>query len=334
MSKIKSKFNLSKISLKAVVGVIAVLILGLVAGSGIGINLAPDGDVTVETEYSIELSEEQVPALVENSNGEIEEVSAPTVEMVDGNNLIDECPEGEECGKGAFQYVDVTSPTTIKDSILGSCIDVDGYYGSQCWDASSAVAENMTGRRLSTCGTGAAKGMMDCWQDNAKDDFEVIWDASSLQPGDIVVFGGGMYGHTGIALGYYNNGYIALLGTNQGGSACAGGGSAANIINMSTKTFIGAYRWKEYIPKEESVPETSDLLPLSNCVQWHVAQGDTMGKIMLECENTIVYGEAMDAYAKTWFSLIMKPGQSVYEGWNSGTGYGLYAGDDIEHRTE
>ena len=58
-----------------------------------------------------------------------------------------------------------------------------------------------------------------------------------------------------------------------------------------------------------------------------------MSKIMLECEGTVVYGAAMDAYAKSWYSLIYKPGQSVYDGWHSKTGVGLYAGDEIEHRT-
>lgn len=65
-----------------------------------------------------------------------------------------------------------------------------------------------------------------------------------------------------------------------------------------------------------------------------VEQGDTMSKIMLECENTVQYGEAMDAYAKTWYSLVIKPGQSVYDGWTSEMGYGLYYNDDIEHRVE
>ncbi len=80
------------------------------------------------------------------------------------------------------------------------------------------VSENMTGRRLTTCGTGAASGMMmNCWEQNAGDDYEVIWDPTQLQPGDILVSGGGKYGHTGVVLGYYNDGYIALLSTNHKG---------------------------------------------------------------------------------------------------------------------
>lgn len=87
-------------------------------------------------------------------------------------------------------------------------------------------------------------------------------------------------------------------------------------------------------PEPEPTPEPQPEIPVSGCVQWHVEQGDTMSRIMLECENTVQYGEAMDAYAKTWYSLVIKPGQSVYDGWTSGTGYGLYYNDDIEHRVE
>ena len=98
---------------------------------------------------------------------------------------------------------------------------------------------------------------------------------------------------------------------------------------MSTATFSGALRWTGWNYLFED--KTEDL-PISKCTKWHVEQGDTMSKIMLECENTVVYGEAMDNYAKSWYSLIIKPGQSVYDGWHSKTGVGLYYDDDIEHK--
>lgn len=340
MAKLSNKLNLKNINFKSVVLVIATLLLGLLLGKATTTTVEPvvdeNGEVTdiiVDTGFTMELSDEQVPTVIETEDGKIEVISAPTVEEVDGGNLNNtECDlSTEDCGRGAYHYVDVTSPTTIKDSTYGQCIDVDGWYGSQCVDLTAAVSENMTGQRLTTCGTGAAKGMMDCWEQNAGSDFEVIWDATQLQPGDIVVLDGGNWGHVGIAMGGYNEGYVALLGTNQGGSACAGGGSSANLININLKNFLGAYRWKNYIQKEEEA-ETS--LPVSNCKTWDVVKGDTMSKIMLECENTVRYGEAMDAYAKTWFSVLYMPNQSVYDGWKSKSGVGLYAGDTIEHRTE
>lgn len=326
------KLNLSKFNLKEAVIVILTLVAGLLIGGTVNFAIHnTDEGVVIETDYTIELADEQVPTIIETDEGQIEVIAAPTVEEVDGGK-IEECPEGEECGLGSYVYVDVSTVQAIRASIEGLCINVDNFAGSQCYDTSAAVSENQTGRRLTTCGTGAASGMMNCWEQNAGDDYEVIWDATKVQPGDIIVLKGGEWGHTGIAVGYYNNGYLALLSTNQGGKACPGGGSSANVVNINMKNFLGAYRWKEYIKPEPTEPEAP--LPTSNCAQWHVERGDTMSKIMLECENTVVYGEAMNAYAKTWYSLIYKPGQSVYDGWHSKSGVGLYAGDDIEHRME
>ena len=308
------------------------LVVGAIAGMGVDLAVRPtkNGDTIVEATYTIELSESQVPTVIETEDGEVEILEAPTVELVDGNQLVDECPEGEEdCGRGLFIYAPTETPMAFKDYVLGKCYNTDGAYGAQCWDLADMYWQNYAGRRFSTCGTGAAKGSWDCRDNNAGNEFELVYDATKLQAGDWVIFGGGTWGHVGMALGGYNDGYVALLGQNQGGSGCDGGGSTANIINISLKSFVGAFRPKSYIKPEPVAP----VIPISNCVQWHVLRGDTMSKIMLECENTVVYGAAMDAYAMTWYSLIYKPGQSVYEGWNSPSGVGLYAGDDIEHRT-
>lgn len=326
--KLTSKINFKKLNIKAIIGFVAVLLLGLVGGTGFGLNLAPDGEMTIETDYAIELAETQVPTIIETAEGEQEVISAPTVESIDGAQLSDECAEDEECGRG--WYVDISTPTTFKNATIGQCVDTDGHYGSQCWDLANLFWQNAAGRTLSTWGTGAAKGTIldSAWQYNAGDEFEMIWDTTQLRAGDWVVFTNGQYGHIGMAMGGYNNGYIALLGTNQGGAPCDGGGSTANIVNISLKNFGGAFRYKGYVEPEP----TPAPIPVTDCTQWHVERGDTMSKIMLECENTVVYGEAMNAYAKTWYSLIYKPGQSVFDGWHSATGVGLYADDDIEHR--
>lgn len=334
MGKLTSKLDLRNISWKSVVTFIIVLILGLITGSGIGLSLSPEGEMTVETDYAIELADEQREATIEATDGTIEVIAAPTVESIDGAQLAEECGEDEECGRG--WYVDTSTPQAFQAGIINQCIDTDGHFGSQCWDAGNLFWQNYAGRALSTCGTGAAKGTIadGCYQKNAGDEFEMVWDANALQPGDWVVFTNGQYGHIGMALGYSNNGYIALLGTNQGGSPCSGGGSTANIINISLANFGGAFRPKSYIKAEPEPEPEPEVVPVSGCVQWHVERGDTMSKIMLECENTVVYGSAMDAYAKTWYSLVYVPGQSVYDGWHSSSGVGLYAGDDIEHRVE
>jgi hypothetical protein len=137
-----------------------------------------------------------------------------------------------------------------------------------------------------------------------------------------------------MAMGTYNNGYIALLGENQGGTPCEGGGSAFNIINISLSSFKGAFRPKIYIKPDPSPLPIPEEIPISGCKDWWVEYGDTMSKIMLDCEGTIHYGEPMNQYARSWYSTIIKPDQSVYDGWNSPSGVGLYADDLIEHRTK
>lgn len=294
-SRAQASVNPKKLTWKSAVAFIITLVVGLLGG-GVFISLTSDGEIVVQP-ASVELAEEQVPALIETDDGEVEVLNVPTVESVDGGE-IKECPEDEECGLGAYVYVDVTSPQTIRASLEGKCVDVDGYYGSQCWDTSAAVSENMTGRRLSTCGTGSASGMMKCWEQNAGNDYDVIWDALDVQPGDIGSWGGGEHGHTGVILGHYNNGYVAVLSTNQGGKPCEGGGSSANVINMSMKNFLGAYRWKEYNKKEDPAkPTTSDN------VKYTYESGDTFGQVIkdlgLETEAGLWgYGGDVEFYTK------------------------------------
>lgn len=99
-------------------------------------------------------------------------------------------------------------------------------------------------------------------------------------------------------------------------------------------------------PEPQPAPATSAQAPTSgstaesnidlhdSCSQLSIKTGDTMGSIMKRCEGAVQYGEVMDSYASSWFSTKVKPGQSVYDGWHSPTGVGLYAGDVIEYRGE
>lgn len=331
MTKLNNKLKRFFLKNKKYFGLVVVIILALLSGAGIDFAVRPteNGEFTIETSFSLHLSDIQKPALIETEEGEeIVDENIVTVEEVSGNQIAVECEEGEECGQGAFIYAPTETPTAFKDYTLGQCWNTDGYYGSQCWDLADMFWQNYTGRNFSTCGTGAVKGGWDCKEYNAGTEFEIITDKTALQAGDWIVFSSGKYGHIGMALGSYNNGYVSLLGQNQGGTPCEGGGSATNIININLNSFLGAFRPKSYIKPEP----TPTPLPISKCVQWHVLAGDTMSKIMLECEGTVVYGEAMNAYAKTWYSLIFNKGKSVYDGWTSGSGVGLFIDDDIEHR--
>lgn len=317
-------------------------------------------DIVDNINAEINFSDENVPALIDDGMGSVEETETidgekiPTVEEVDGG-LFEDITSGTSVVEGNYQDLgwseeyDVSSPTAFKNATIGKCIVANNIYGAQCVSLARVFWWSYANRDVSTCGTGMAKGMMDCSTENAGNDFEVYWknDADKIQAGDWLIFTGGRYGHVGMALGGLKNGYVALLGENQGGRACNGGGAATNVINLNISNLIGYYRPKAYIKKPAEKPASeptqssekpttkpiiTDTIPLSGCTQWHVENGDTMSKIMLDCEGTIVYGEAMNQYADSWYSLFVKPGQSVYEGWCSPSGVGLYAGDDIEHR--
>ncbi len=290
-------------------------------------------NIEISGDYKIELSDVQVETILETEDGDIEVMSAPTVERVENNQV--KCDEGEECGLGKYVYAPTGTPWEFKDYTINKCWDTDNFpegAKSQCWDLGDLFWQNYSGRNLSTCGTGGAKGAWLCKEQNAGDEFDLIYDKTQLKAGDWVIFNGGQWGHVGMALGGYNNGYVALLGQNQGGYTCPEGGQATNIINISLKDFAGAFRPKTY---EKPSPEpTPSPIPVTGCTEWDVVEGNTMSGIMLSCEGTVVYGEAMDNYAKTWYSRYYKPNQSVYDGWRSESGVGLYAGDTIDHKTE
>ncbi len=95
---------------------------------------------------------------------------------------------------------------------------------------------------------------------------------------------------------------------------------------------ISGYKWVvpgDYTPQPTPEPTPE---PVASCDVINVVNGDTLGAIMKMCEGYVQYGSVMDAYAKTWYSTKVKPGQSVYDGWHSKSGVGLYAGDIIERR--
>lgn len=320
-------------NIKKIIAAIVILVLGVFGGAvGKTVLTVETNDegktvVKIESENQIELSTESVPTEIETADGVIETIDAPTVESVDTGNIAAECPEGEECGQGRYIYAPTETPQAFKDYTIGQCWNTDGYYGAQCWDLGDLFWQNYAGRNLSTCGTGAAKGIWNCKEQNAGDEFELITDPTQLQVGDWVIFNNGTYGHVGMALGGYNGGYVALLGQNQGGYACEGGGSSTNIINISLKSFAGAFRPKSYI-KPEPQPEPTPVA--DSCDRIEVKKGDTMGAIMERCEGEIRWGEAMNEYAKTWKSTKYMLYPTVYDGWVSAGGYGLFAGDVIE----
>ena len=263
---------------KATLPILVVAAAGI-TGAAVNINIE-----TEKVKATITYSEQEVPALIETKDGEylelgeIEGEAIPTVEEVDGGMFEDEITglsiiEGDYEDLGAtIEIFDTTTPEAFKDATLGQCIYASNRFGAQCVSLSRSFWWSYADRDVSTCGTGMAKGMMNCAEQNAGDDFDIYWADSAwdIQAGDWLVFNGGQYGHIGMALGPVANGYVALLGENQGGKACEGGGAATNIINISIKNLIGFYRPKAYIkvvPEPEPEPEPTPDAPDTGIVK-------------------------------------------------------------------
>lgn len=359
----KKKAKISKKSLAAIIAGAVVLIVALIVGAVLvnnGHKINAIINYGENQKATITIGEQEIEKIESGQGAVGDEVEAykadgqdiPTVESVDSDgqqvNPEDEepteCPEGEECGRGAsFPYVDTSSASAFLNATLGGCYNIDGYFDEQCWDYGALFFLNYAGHTLYTCGSGAAKGTIvdGCWQKNATDKFTMIWDATKLQAGDWVVFNNGQFGHIGMATGTYNNGYITLAGQNQGGGLCPGStmGARVNIINISLKYFAGAFRPNTYIPPEPPTPPEPTPTPtptptpvVDQCKVRSVKKGDTLGAIMKACRGEIEWGEAMNDYARHWVSTKLVPGQTVFYGWTHGTGYGLYAGDVIEYK--
>lgn len=327
----------------SLIAIVAIAIIGAIVGGKIQVNVTDEG-FSAEIQYA----EEQVPAVVEDDLGEYIEINEiqgeeiKTVEEVDGGQFKDKdtgvsIVEGMYADLGWSEWYPTDTPEAFKNATIGHCIIANNYYGAQCVSLARVYWWSYANRDVSTCGTGMAKGMMNCAEQNAGDDFSIYWagDKHQIQAGDWLVFEGGLYGHVGMALGPVVNGYVALLGENQGGAYCAGGGAATNIINKSTNDLIGFYRPKAYIKPEPAPTPTPEPTPvIDQCKVWNVKKGDTLGEIMKTCRGKITWGAAMNDYASHWYSTTFKKYLTVYDGWTSVNGVGLFAGDTIEWRGE
>lgn len=268
------------------------LIAAAVAGAAVNINIE-NGKVNASIIYS----QEETPATIEGDQGEIYQTETingeeiPTVEEVDGGMFQDKdtglsvtTVEGQYSDLGWSEWYPTDTPEAFKNATLGHCVYANNYFGAQCVSLSRVFWWSYADRDVSTCGTGMAKGMMNCWQENAGDDFEVHWGIGGVQSGDWIIWETGTYGHVAMALGPQNGSYVTVLGENQGGRPCEGGGAATNIINLNVNGVIGYYRPKAYIkpaPTPEPTPTpTPTPTPVEDEYTYVVVKGDTLGQIL------------------------------------------------------
>ena len=261
-----------------------------------------DGSDAVIEEYTTKFIEDANDALYRIMNEDV-----PT-----DQDTIDANDEVEVTGQGSY--------TTI-DAIL-SRVEADGNNDNGLgWQCSKYTAYLATGKReYSTTHT-------DYGPVNGKNVAEWLVKNYGFKYIDEPVKGaigsGGFnttYGHTALYL--YSTGTNTAMVNDANYTPLA---VSTHNMNISGWVWVVPDSYEE--PDDPDDPITPDT-PVSTCSKYYVKSGDTLGAIMKECEGYVDWS-VMDDYAKLWKSTVAKPNQTVYEGWISPTGVGLYAGDII-----
>lgn len=127
---------------------------------------------------------------------------------------------------------------------IGSAIDVDGYKGCQCVDYANAFWIGQVNRQIS-CGGDNARGI---WQRareyNAGSEFDLSTAWEFIQPGDWIVWGGGEYGHIGMAVATPDGDTVKIWDQNgQNGTPWPMGGKSLAASEKNNTDFLGYFRY-------------------------------------------------------------------------------------------
>lgn len=151
------------------------------------------------------------------------------------------------------------TPQNFRDEVLGKRFDVDGYYGSQCWDGYAYYMQKL-GYPYANCTS--SNFVKDIWNNRESNSMlnscEVV---TIMQQGDIAVFGNTsetLYSHIAIFMSDNGNGTGVFLGQNQGGYL-----GAFNETTLSYSGILGAFRPKCYLDlfkKPDPIPSTEEVV--------------------------------------------------------------------------
>lgn len=130
---------------------------------------------------------------------------------------------------------------------VGTFVNVDGYWGAQCWDYADAFWLTQVNRTLQT---GSHHSASDTWRQsrvvNAGTEFGTFSNKALIKKGDWIVLSGSAdaVGHICLAAEDYNGtNYLECYGQNQGGTPVPQGGAAINKANLYIGDFVGAFRY-------------------------------------------------------------------------------------------
>lgn len=175
------------------------------------------------------------------------------------------------------QNVNISSYQAFFNQMNGNGVDVDGYYGYQCWDA-CAVLWYKLGWTLYTGSLGVA---YECWTQSRNQNTHAptitqVTNKANIKKGDVIVFNAYSSGfldagHIAYANEDYNGtNYIDIFGQNQGAGSNPTTGKPFNVINVSLNGFLGGFRydaWQQPTPPPPTT--TKKKKPFPYPVAWN-----------------------------------------------------------------
>lgn len=151
------------------------------------------------------------------------------------------------------------TPQEFRNEVLGKRFDIDGYYGSQCWDGYAHYMKKL-GYGFANCITSGY--VKDIWNNRNENGMLKSCDVVTImQQGDIAVFGETdetPSSHIAIFMRDNGNGTGVFLGQNQGGHL-----GAFNEVIFSYVGILGAFRpkcFKNLFTKPVIKPEVKTVL--------------------------------------------------------------------------
>lgn len=174
-----------------------------------------------------------------------------------------------------WQTVTVASYAAFKAVVNNNGWDLDEAYGDQCYDLAFLLWYSIGYPQVWPVngGTHLAK---DIWTEretnksyNGTQYFDLIYNLNDVKQGDVLIYDSTPYneaGHVGLADEDYSTWHannpssyeFPILSENNGGTPYSGGGAYANIHGYDTRLFLGAFRYKSWIPTPPPPTPTSE----------------------------------------------------------------------------
>lgn len=136
------------------------------------------------------------------------------------------------------------TPHEFYQERINKSVDVDGYYGAQCWDLFAYFCK-CAGYPIFNCTTSGY--VKDIWNNRnytgILNYFDVV-SVNAMQDGDWVIYGNcdyAPYSHIAMFRKYNGDGSIVMLGQNQAGK------QPASQVNAPIKGIVGVLRPKCYV---------------------------------------------------------------------------------------